>query len=53
MDTRMHICQLHFVFLVSVLLFNGNYSFKTRYPFRMRDSSSVVCGTLENKDGNI
>ena len=53
MDTSVYICQLHFAFLVNVLLFNGNYSFKTRYPFRMRDSSSVVWRALENKVGNI
>ena len=53
MDTSVYICQLHFVFLVNVLLSNSNFSFKTRYRFRMRDSSSLVCGALENKDGNI
>ncbi len=53
MNIGVQICQLHFQFLVNILLSNANYSFKTRHPFRMRDSSSVVCGALENKVGNI
>ncbi len=53
MNTSVYICQLHLVFLVNVLLSNGKYSFKTGYPFRLRDCSLVVCGALENKDGNI